>query len=73
MNKFTGRKGTFSHLTALMNNRDFPPGMKSAGFFHWYGEGLRLIGDLFDDDNNVLMSFTHVRNTFGLPKKDCSA
>lgn len=69
MNVFVGRKGAFSYLTPLMGNRNFRPGVENAVLRSWYERGVRVVGDLFDD-NNVLLSFTQIQNTFGLTQKD---
>ncbi len=69
MHRFVGRKGAFSYLTPLMGNRDFLPGIENVVFRSWRERGVRVVGDLFDD-NNVLMSFPQAQNRFGLPQKD---
>lgn len=51
---FTSRKNTSSYLTPLINNRNLlQPGINSAIFRSWHDRGIRVIGDLFDD-NDVL-------------------
>lgn len=69
MNAFVGRRGAFSYLTPLMGNRSFIPGVEGVVFLSWHEKGVRVVGDLFDD-NNVLLSFRQAQHTFGLPKKD---
>lgn len=55
MHKRLGREDCTSFLAPLLRNKDFVPGMSHSIFDKWHKNGLRVIGDLFQ--NNTLMNF----------------
>ena len=54
MHRFVGRKGAFSYLTPRMGNRDFLPGVDNVVLCSWRERGVRLVGDLFNDNNFLI-------------------
>lgn len=59
MRKRLGREDCTSFLTPLLRNKDFVPGMSRSMFDTWHKNGLRVIGDLFQ--NNTLMNFEQLQ------------
>lgn len=71
MHRFVGRKGAFSYLTPLMGNRDTLPGIENVVFCSRWERGVTVVGDLFDNNNNVPMSFPQAQNRLDCHKKTC--
>lgn len=57
-------KGPTSALHPIIQNRAFPPGLGTNIFQCWYDHGIRVVGDLFEDDK--LLSFEQIRAKFGV-------
>lgn len=52
---------------------DTLPGIENVVFCSRWEIGVTVVGDLFDNNNNVPMSFPQAQNRFGMPQKDLFA
>lgn len=65
--KHLGRGSYASFLTPLTRNQDFHPGLRPNIFDRWHGNGVRVIGDLYD--NMIQMTFQQLQSKFSIPKE----
>lgn len=65
--KYLKENAALSQFSPIWGNKNFTPGTNDLGFKIWANKGINKISDLYD--NNVLLSFTDVKQRFNIDGK----
>lgn len=67
--KYLGETFSVSCFSPIWGNDSFVPGRSDAGFKMWADKGILKVEDLFNPEDRSLMSFEHLSNKYGIPRK----